>query len=543
MLTRVCRPADIQTMRAATLNRIVALLGIAATLVAWLALAPRQLGGSASYVVVHGTSMEPRFHGGDLVVLRTADDYGVGDVAAYHSPDLNQLVMHRIVARHGDRYLFKGDNNDFLDYPTARRVPLAGKLWVRVPRVGGLVQWLREPANAALAVVVLALLAAGGSAHAGGRTRRSRKQRSLGDRVGSLPRRPLFALNPESAQTVLMSAGGVALVASLLAVRAFAAPATQTVAAPDLYQQTGRFSYTANAPAGDVYPNGRVKSGEAVFVRLVDRVSLAFDYRLRSRAERAVSGTAALTATVRGDNGWQRAFVLRRATPFQGDATRVSATLDLRRLRAVLDRVEATTGVANGSYRVAIRPTIRVAGSVAGQPVRETFAPALPLWLDTVQLRLEDGRKSLTRTQSGSGTRVVPNQLSLLGRRLDVGAARWLALVAFAGALVAAAFALRVRSERRTRTAASEIADRYGRWIVNVAPLERDGTRVVNVETIDGLVRLAEHYDCAILREHGADGDAYVVEEGGTTYRHRPAGRVPQPELRVVELRREASGR
>ncbi len=40
--------------------------------------APAKLGGAAGYVLVNGISMEPRFHTGDLVIVRQADRYQVG---------------------------------------------------------------------------------------------------------------------------------------------------------------------------------------------------------------------------------------------------------------------------------------------------------------------------------------------------------------------------------------------------------------------------------------------------------------------------------
>src|SRR5438309_7768906 len=81
---------------------------------AWWYFAPTQLGGSTRYVETGGVSMEPRFHTGDLAVVRPADRYTVGEVVAYRSTLLHVTVLHRILARHGDRYVFKGDHNNFL---------------------------------------------------------------------------------------------------------------------------------------------------------------------------------------------------------------------------------------------------------------------------------------------------------------------------------------------------------------------------------------------------------------------------------------------
>ena len=138
------------------------LVGALAVVTAWLWLAPANLGGGTSYVVLYGSSMEPRYHGGDLVLARPADDYAVGDVVAYHHPQLGRTVLHRIVARDGDRFQFKGDGNDFRDLPRPSRVQVIGREWVHVPRAGAALEWIRQPAHAALAVLALVLLLAGG---------------------------------------------------------------------------------------------------------------------------------------------------------------------------------------------------------------------------------------------------------------------------------------------------------------------------------------------------------------------------------------------
>ncbi|MGZ4330749.1 MAG: signal peptidase I, partial [Solirubrobacteraceae bacterium] len=88
---------------------------VSLAMVAWLYLAPTQIGGTTSYVVTSGISMEPSFRTGDLALVRPADQYRVGQVVAYHSTLLHVTVLHRIVAHRGGRYFFKGDNNNFID--------------------------------------------------------------------------------------------------------------------------------------------------------------------------------------------------------------------------------------------------------------------------------------------------------------------------------------------------------------------------------------------------------------------------------------------
>ncbi len=57
---------------------IAALAAVVATLVA---------SGQASYVVTHGTSMNPLYYQGDLVVVAKESRYHVGEIVAYRLPD------------------------------------------------------------------------------------------------------------------------------------------------------------------------------------------------------------------------------------------------------------------------------------------------------------------------------------------------------------------------------------------------------------------------------------------------------------------------
>ena len=65
-------------------------------------------------------------------------------------------------------------------------------------------------------------------------------------------------------------------------------------------------------------PLGRAFTGDTVFLRLVDRVGVRFDYRLHSQARLRPGGTASLAAVLESSNGWKRVFELQRPTRFAG---------------------------------------------------------------------------------------------------------------------------------------------------------------------------------------------------------------------------------
>lgn len=134
------------------------LLGAAVVVVLWLAFAPTVLGGSVTYVVTDGVSMLPRFHADDLVLLRHEASYHVGEVAGYENGQLHEIVMHRIIALDGDRYVFKGDNNDFTDTYHPLKSQIVGAEWLHLSGWGRWLNDIRIPFVSAALLAALWLL-------------------------------------------------------------------------------------------------------------------------------------------------------------------------------------------------------------------------------------------------------------------------------------------------------------------------------------------------------------------------------------------------
>src|SRR3954451_15340343 len=146
----------IAARRAASISAAVALV-LAAVWLFW----PLTLGGGTTYVSTHGISMKPRFHTGDLAILRSAGSYAVGDVVAYQSVSLDTVVMHRIVAMDGDRFVIQGDNNDWLDQDHPGQDKVLGKLFLRMPQGGKVLAAATAPAGVGIvAAIGIALLGA-----------------------------------------------------------------------------------------------------------------------------------------------------------------------------------------------------------------------------------------------------------------------------------------------------------------------------------------------------------------------------------------------
>ncbi len=98
--------------------------------------------GVGAAVVLTG-SMEPTLNVNDLVVVKTADDYEIGDIVVFQQG--NDLIIHRIIDKNVEekRIVTKGDANNVDD----GSIPLSavkGKLSFSVPFVGLAVKALKS---------------------------------------------------------------------------------------------------------------------------------------------------------------------------------------------------------------------------------------------------------------------------------------------------------------------------------------------------------------------------------------------------------------
>ena len=153
-------PSTVRPARSRSWHRVVGALLVAATLgVGLWFLTPSTLGGSTTYLATQGTSMLPTHEPGTLVVTRPQDEYAVGDVIAFHRDDPDYIVMHRIVAVDGDRFVTRGDNNasDDAFHPAVSDV--VGRPWIVVPHGADVMTRLRSPLSVGVVFGVLAAFA------------------------------------------------------------------------------------------------------------------------------------------------------------------------------------------------------------------------------------------------------------------------------------------------------------------------------------------------------------------------------------------------
>jgi signal peptidase I len=498
-------------------------LGLIVVVCLWLYVAPTGIGGSTSYVVTHGTSMQPRFHAGDLALVRARDEYRVGEVVAYRSHVFHTVVLHRIIGRAGSRYIFKGDNNNFVDFEHPTRSQLIGSLWLRLPGVGGPLESLRSP------LLTGALVGLGFFLLTGVVLTRRRRRRQRERRASAEPRVAHAWPRLGGVEPAVLAVGGLALL-PFLALAVISLTRASSAAAPVTipYKQTGTLSYSAAAAPGPTYQDGRVSTGEPLFTHLVSGVSLRFAYALHSEGTASVSGRAWLGAELSSSSGWRSTMRLAPTVRFHGARAAVRASLSLPALLSLMNRVEKTTAV-NGSYVLTIEPHVKVAGRLQSQPISTGFSPKIKFTINPLEVRAlsasgsafmpgERGASPFAPSQSSSldGERQEPLSISIGPLQPQVATARWIALGGVLLVLLVVLSLGTLLAPRRHDTAADILA-RYGRMIV---PVERvpqpQGVTVIDVADMDALTRIAEHYDRSILHEKTEHGDAFwVTDESG----------------------------
>jgi signal peptidase I len=510
-------------------------LGLIALVCLWVYLAPVGVGGSTSYVVTEGISMKPRFHAGDLVLVRSQDNYHVGEIVAYHSLVFHTVVLHRIVARDGARYVFKGDNNNFLDFEHPTRSQLIGSLWLHVPGAGASLHSLRSPALIGILMAVGTLFFAGAAF-----TRRRRRRRAAA-RDQPRPQRG-------SAEPVL----GIAAIAAVpllpfvaLAALAFTRPATAPLPFTAAYRQSGAFSYSADATPGPAYAGNRALTGEPLFTHVIHTVKFQFGYSFAAAAAHSVTGTAALYATITSTSGWHTTVALSHPTRFHGDHALIAANLDLASLVSLIHSVEATTGVG-GSYTLTVLGRVRAHGRLDALALRAPFSPKVQFAVNQQEVQpLAAGQAvggaepsaQFTPSAAGSvkGMRPQPVYLSLKFARLSVATARWIALAAIA-ILIGALLAIVALVRPRVRNESAAILARYGRLIVAVEFVSQPpGVAVIDVADMESLVKIAEHYDRSILHQTAGESEAFWVTDESGHFRYTVGAAVADAETVLME--------
>jgi signal peptidase I len=495
--------------RAVRASALVALV-LAAVWMFW----PTRLGGDTVYVTTHGISMQPRFHTGDLAILRAATHYSVGDVVAYSSDTLKTTVMHRIVAMDGDRFVFKGDNNSWLDPDHPSENQLLGALWLRIPRGGKVLSLMESP-------LVMVLLSLAGSIFLGATSRPARRLRGRRrQRPTRATRRPSLPVRALARQAVLVSAG-VAVVAVAGGAALLAPPDTQTDEQTVQVSQAGQFAYLGTAARGTTYPTGRIQTGDPVYTQLARSITVTFRDRVTGPGLTGLRGTIRLVVTITTADGWTGTLTSGATSALDDDSLAAQVLLDPAYATDVMNRHDSEVGAPGGSATLTVVPRVTLRGAVQGHSFVAASPAGFSFALTPTMLRPSSSGTAAFAPAVSTGvetTSVVPRRFELLSVSIPIGLARILDGVVLALALVVLATSAWI-GRKGSRDAVDDILLRSAARILPVTRFT-PGASVVDVSDAASLRRVAERLDSLMLHQIGEDGHTFAVQDVETTYRY-----------------------
>ena len=111
-----------------------------------------------SVLIVASPSMTGAIEAGDAIIIKKSDSYAVGDVITYFPADENFSVTHRIVRMEGAKFYTKGDANQSEDPDPVLIEQIAGKVAVKLDKVGYFIEWLKSPIGIIFAATFIVLL-------------------------------------------------------------------------------------------------------------------------------------------------------------------------------------------------------------------------------------------------------------------------------------------------------------------------------------------------------------------------------------------------
>jgi hypothetical protein len=327
---------------------------------------------------------------------------------------------------------------------------------------------------------------------------------------------------------LLAAAGGGVLLAL---------PSTQTESRTLEVTQQGQFSYSGAAETGTTYPDGQITTGEPVYTKLTDGLTITFVDTISGPGAESLAGTAFLDLSVSTPDGWSAALGRGATATVANGVVTTSTELDPARATSFLTRHFAEIGSNPGGATVVVTPTVQFTGTVAGQPFAADPMPALRFDLDATSLRVSgaEGVLAPTVTTPIVTEDVVTRTLPLFSIAIPIDLARAVAGAVLAVALVGLAAGAWI-GRRRTDDPADDFLVRHAARILPVSAFT-PGENVIDVSDAESLHRVAERLDGLLLHHDGPDGQTLAVRDADTTYRYVfPDGmsQRPKPPLRAV---------
>ena len=532
------------------------------TITVWIAFAPIQAGGQAAYIMVIGKSMEPNFHLGDMIIVKQDSHYNVGDIVAYKNMQLNNNVFHRIIGLEGGHYIMKGDNNAWVDAYKPLPEEVIGKLWIDLPGAGNIIQRIRTPLNMAIIIGIVAGFFLFSSMKEKPKGGKNMTKKSFREKIKDLAPRFKFgnrtprkdpasnsdsqpgpdkpeplrqASTPSKKQAADFFGSSIDIIFFVLGLTAFTSlilgiisltrPLTVSESNDVNYQHIGIFSYSASAPSG-IYDSNTVQRGEPIFPKVTCAMRVDFHYSLFGDKLKDITGTYNITAQILDlQSGWQRTVTLQPETPFAGTSFDINTNVDLCRIVKLTEDMEQQIQYFPGQYTLSIKPHLTVSGKIAGRDLQDVYEPQLVFKYDRINFsvlqsdtQLDPFNQSRSRFVREINKRA--GTISIFGLKPEVMTLRLIGLIGLVLSLVGMWMIEQYIQSRISKSPQTIAQMKYNVMVIDIQNGGVDeASRIVDVNSMDDLAKLAERYNAMILHETRQDEHVYFVRADGTTYR------------------------
>jgi hypothetical protein len=325
-----------------------------------------------------------------------------------------------------------------------------------------------------------------------------------------------------SAQELVITFGGIAIIMLVILVISFAKPVTEQLSETLFIEHHGSFDYQADARPG-IYDQEYAQTGEPFFWDLSENLDVEFSYYLNGITLKNFSGVYQMTARIEDEHGWRRTLAAGEETAFTTIPTTLELGLELDQIAEILNAYQNQTGISRNNYFLVIEPLITVQGSTGGMDVQSKFSPELAFYITTAEFYLvSDDQITLNPEYIESATQLVEQggTLSLFTLHVPVKIIRWVSFSFLIVSLVFFGIYFNYYQKMLQREDPVGLAFRYADWIVDVSRKPSDEDMIL-IDDFDDLLKMAGQYDLVILHYYHGESHYYYIKapEGYFYYR------------------------
>jgi EAL domain-containing protein (putative c-di-GMP-specific phosphodiesterase class I) len=209
---------------------------------------------------------------------------------------------------------------------------------------------------------------------------------------------------------------------------------------------------------------------------------------------------------------------------FSGNTFSNQSDLNVCKVTALIESMEAETGFHPSQYNLSIAPQVSMMGQIQGRELKDLYEPRLLFKFDRVNFSVVKTDPASTPFSQSEpnfirGMRTQANTIPMFGTELSVPTLRVLVLVGLILSLAGMGAMWMYMQSLARRNPETVIRMKYSTMIVDVQNGGfKPNSQAVEVLSIEDLANLAERLDAMILHETWGNVHNYFVQTDGFAY-------------------------